>query len=381
MANVEPQAIGAAFDGSGTFEFGEPRRFEITNRSTGRGGRNLVPMTGTVHATIVGDDYRFDHNHRLPGFDFEGRMSGRINRKTALLSTMSGPGACARERRRRRAASSLATLGFPVPEIAAEVHGAVDLPMTLGGSYRLPEFETQLTGDAVDLPLIGRVRAAAHVVADTRNADITAIDIRRGTSAITGHAVADITTSTWTGGFEVDAPHAEELQADVPEAWRVAGPMHATATLGGTFDVYTLDTTITGSALTWAGQSIDKVDRQGDGDRRGDRRDGAVADAGRRVRRWPRALRVGDRRVRRAPQGRSAVVARHRAGAQRYAGDVLAAVRRRRHDREAGRPGEDRFRAHRRHRRRVHRHRRRHGRLARRSRAHRRRACRSWARP
>ena len=35
--------------------------------------------------------------------------------------------------------------------------------------------------------------------------------------------------------------------------------MHATATLGGTFDVYTLDTTITGSALTWAGQSIDKV--------------------------------------------------------------------------------------------------------------------------
>ena len=45
----------------------------------------------------------------------------------------------------------------------------------------------------------------------------------------------------------------------MPEAWRVAGPMHVTATLGGTFDVYTLDTTITGSSLTWAGQSIDKV--------------------------------------------------------------------------------------------------------------------------
>ena len=91
MANVEPAADRRGFDGSGTFEFGEPRRFEITNRSTGRSGRNLVPMTGTVHAIIVGDDYRFDHNHRLPGFDFEGRMSGRINRKTALLSTMTGP--------------------------------------------------------------------------------------------------------------------------------------------------------------------------------------------------------------------------------------------------------------------------------------------------
>ena len=178
MIDVEPQAIGAAFTGSGTFEFGEPTRFEITNRSTGRGGRNLVPMTGTVHATIVGDDYRFDHNHRLPGFDFEGRMSGRINRKTALLSTMAGP-AHARVSDVAEASRSLATLGFPVPEIAAEVHGAVDLPMTLAGSYQFPEFETQLSGDAVDLPLIGRVRAAAHVVADTRRADITAIDIRQ----------------------------------------------------------------------------------------------------------------------------------------------------------------------------------------------------------
>ena len=258
MADVEPQAIGAAFDGSGKFEFGEPRRFEITNRSTGRSGRNRVPMTGTVHAMIVGDDYRFDHNHRLPGFDFEGRMSGRINRKTALLSTMQGP-ALARVSDVATAAGSLATLGFPVPEIAAEVHGAVDLPMTLGGSYRLPEFETQLTGDAVDLPMIGRVRAAAHIVADTRNADITAIDIRRGTSTITGHAAADITNRRWTGAFDVDSPHAEELQADVPEAWRATGPMHATATLGGTFDIFTLDTTITGSSLTWAGQSIDKA--------------------------------------------------------------------------------------------------------------------------
>lgn len=258
MADVEPQAIGASFDGSGTFEFGEPRRFEITNRSSGRGGRNVVPMTGTVRATIVGDDYRFDHNHRLPGFDFEGRMSGRINRKTALLSTMGGP-AHARVSDVATAAASLATLGFPVPEIAAEVHGAVDLPMTLGGSYRLPEIETQLQGDAVDLPLIGRVQASAHVVADMRRADITAIDLRQGSSSITGNAVADVTNRTWTGGFTVDAPHAEELQGDVPEAWRVAGPIRATATLGGTFDVYTLDTIITGSSLTWAGQPIDRV--------------------------------------------------------------------------------------------------------------------------
>ena len=258
LANVSPQAIAAGFDGRGTFEFGEPRRFAITNRATGRAKANHVAMTGTVRATIVGDDYQFDHDHRFPAFAFRGRMSGRIDRESALRSTMAGP-AHARVSDVAEAAHSLAVLGFPVPEIASDVHGAVDLPMTLGGSYRLPEFETQLSGDAVDLPIIGRVRAAAHVVADTRRAAISAIDIRRGTASIAGHAEANITASTWAGAFIVDAPHAEELQVDVPEAWRVSGPMTATATLGGTFDVYTLDTTIAGSALTWSGQPIDRA--------------------------------------------------------------------------------------------------------------------------
>ena len=258
MANVSRQPIGAAFAGSGTFEFGEPRRFEITNRSAGRSQPKHVPMTGTLRATIVGDDYRYDHDHQFPGFAFEGRMAGRINRTTALLSTMTGP-AHARVSEVAEASRSLATLGFPVPEIASEVHGAVDLPMTLGGSYRLFEVETQVSGDAVDLPIIGRVRASAHVVADTKQAEISEVALRRGTSSITGRALANVTARTWTGSFVVDAPHAEELQADVPEAWRVTGPVQATATLGGTFDVYTLDTSITGSALTWAGQPIDRA--------------------------------------------------------------------------------------------------------------------------
>ena len=258
MGNVSQQAIGAAFDGSGEFEFGEPRRFVITNRSTGRSKTRHVPMTGTLHATIVGDDYQYDHDHRFPGFTFSGRMAGRINREIALLSTMTGPG-IARVSDVAEASGSLALLGFPVPEIASEVHGAVDLPMTLGGSYRLFEVDTQVAGDAVDLPLIGRVSASAHVVADTRQADISAVEIRRGTASITGDAVANVTASTWTGQFMVDAPHAEELQSDVPEAWRVSGPVQVAATLGGTFDVYILDTTITGSSLAWAGQLIDRA--------------------------------------------------------------------------------------------------------------------------
>lgn len=258
MADVDPQAIGATFEGHGTFTFGEPRKFVISNREYGHPGRGVVPMTGTIDATIVGDDYQFDHKNSFPGFDFEGRMSGTIKRGAATLSTMNGP-AHARISDVAQAAQSVATLGFPVADIMLRVHGALDAPMTLGGSYRFPKVETTIAGDAVDLPLLGVVRAKASVVADTKSAAISTIDLRRGTSSITGDVVADITNRRWSGTLHVDAPNAAELQADIPEQWRIAGMMSADATLGGTFDEFTLDTTIAGSQLTFAGQPIDRV--------------------------------------------------------------------------------------------------------------------------
>ena len=267
MADVDAQRFSAALEGSGTFTFGEPRRFTITNRSTGRSAPGTVPMTGTITATIVGDDYSYDHDHAFPGFTFEGRMKGRINRGAATLSTMSGP-AHARVSDVATAARSIETLGFPVAAIMHDVRGALDAPMTLGGSYRYPEIETAVTGDAVVLPLVGEVRAAANVVADTRTADISAIDIRRGPLkaqmaqngfAITGNVRADITNRAWSGMLHVEAPNAEELQAEVPAEWRVTGPLSVDAVLGGTFDAFRLDTVINGKALTWAGQPIDRV--------------------------------------------------------------------------------------------------------------------------
>lgn len=258
MADVNPQQIGGAFEGHGTFEFSEPRRFVIANRSSGRAGPGVVPMTGTINATIVGDDYRFDHRNAFPGFVFEGKMNGRIKRGAALLSTMNGP-AHARVSDIGTAAASARTLGFSIADIMLETHGAVDAPMTLGGSYKFPEVTTTVSGDAVDLPLLGRVSASADVVADTKVANISKVVLRQGSSTITGDAIADVTNRRWSGKFHVAAPNAAELQASIPEAWRVSGPITADAILGGTFDIYTLDTLINGSALTWAGQSIDRV--------------------------------------------------------------------------------------------------------------------------
>ena len=267
LADLDPQPIGAAFDGSGTFTFDTPRRIVVTNRATGRGGRGVVPMTGTIAATIVGDDYSYDHDHQFPGFAFEGEMRGRINRGAATLSTMRGP-AHARISDVATAATSIETLGFPVATIMHQVRGALDAPMTLGGSYRHPEIDTNVTGDAVVLPMLGEVRAAARVAANTRVADITAIDIRRGPQTaqntqnafvITGDVRADITNRAWSGQLHVETADAAELQTEVAADWRVSGPVTADATLGGTFDAFRLDTTINGRELIWAGQPIDRA--------------------------------------------------------------------------------------------------------------------------
>ena len=204
LADVNPQAIGGAFEGHGTFEFSDPRRFVISNRSSGRAGRGVVPMTGTINATIVGDDYRFDHRNAFPGFVLEGKMNGRIKRGAALLSTMNGP-AHALVSDIGEAAATARTLGFSVADIMLETHGAIDAPMTLAGSYKFPEITTTVTGDAVDLPLLGRVRASASVDANTRIATISAIDLRRGTAVITGDVVADVTNRRWDGKLHVDA--------------------------------------------------------------------------------------------------------------------------------------------------------------------------------
>ena len=211
-----PQKIGAAFDGSGTFEFGEPRRFTIANRATARSGRGLVPITGTENATLVGDDYRVDHSHRLPGLALDGRLSGRINRGPAALSTVQGP-AHAQISDLAEAAGSLESLGIAMPEITRRIHGPLDAPMTIAGTYRAPQVETRVSSEALDLPFVGRVRASAEVKANTREASIAAIDVRQGTATVTGSVLADITNRTWDGQLHVDAPNAEELQMELPE--------------------------------------------------------------------------------------------------------------------------------------------------------------------
>ena len=264
LADVEPQPIGAAFAGSGTFTFGEPRRFAIVNRSTGRAGRGVVPITGKITATIVGDDYVYDMDHTLPGFrSVVGQIAGRINRRDALLSSISR-GGLASITDVAVAADSIATLGFSVADALQQVHGPLDVLFNLAGSYRYPEVEAMLRSDALVLPVVGAVKAVAAVDATTSRATISGIElVQDPLMRVAGNIEADIKQRTWTGQLHVDENQVERWQTGVPPAWRLAGMLYAEVAIGGTFDDYRLDTHIStypGVPVQFAGQAIDRLE-------------------------------------------------------------------------------------------------------------------------
>ena len=170
MADVDPQNISAALT--------DRARSRSASRGVSRSPTappahrpGVVPMTGTItrpsSATIIRMTTITPSRVHL-----EGTMRAASS-AAATLSTISG----------RTRASAM----WPPPHAASRrwaflCHNHARRARRARraddacGSYRYPEIETKVAGDAVVLPLIGEVRAAASVVASTRAADITSID-------------------------------------------------------------------------------------------------------------------------------------------------------------------------------------------------------------
>ena len=311
LADVDPQAIGGAFDGTRHVRVQRAAQFVIRNRSTRHARAGVVPMTGTINA----DDRRRRLPLRSPATRFPGSSSKarcrphQARRRLAQHDERPRPRPRQRHWRGRRHRAHARLLD--------RRHHARDpwRDRCADDARRL----VQVSGDQHHRhrrrrrpPLLGRVRASASVVANTRLATISAIDLRRGTAAITGDVVADITNRDGTASCTSRRRMPPSCRTTVPEAWRVPGPLSADAILGGTFDNYTLDTTISGSGAALGGTADRSRDGEGDGHCGSDRRDVAAVAPGRGIPRRPRPLCVGHRRLHRKPQGRSALVAGHR---------------------------------------------------------------------
>ena len=182
-----------------------------------------------------------------------------------------------------------------------DVHGAIDAPMTLGGSYRYPEDRDHGDRRRRDAAAARRSRARRRASSPTRASATITSDRHSPGHRRRSPATCAPTSPTARGAARCTSTRRtpRSCRTQVPEAWRVSGPLTADAILGGTFDNFRLDTTINGTRADLGRPADRSRHGQGDGHRRSDRRDVAAAAPGRGLSRRPRSLRVGDRRLRR----------------------------------------------------------------------------------
>jgi outer membrane protein assembly factor BamA/autotransporter translocation and assembly factor TamB len=258
IGDLDPLPLGAAMDGELTFETGNTRNLQVTNRSTGRARGGTAAITGTAKASLVGDKWRVEQSHTLPGLSIEGALSGVLDRAKAVRSTVAGS-PFVRITDVASAADTLAIFRISVPALARRIHGALEAPTTLSGTFERPIVHADVSGTAVDIPTVGLIGLKTSVDADSHQATFADIQIQHGSARVTGNATADIDRRLWSGTLHMEASDAIDLQSAVPESWRIAGPVQADATLGGSFDAIQLDAKVTGSGLTLAGQPIDQL--------------------------------------------------------------------------------------------------------------------------
>ena len=224
-------------------------------------------MTGTINATIVGDDYSLRPRPRVPGVHLRRPDVGPHQSRRGDAEHDERSGARARQRRvgqrRKQHRDARVPGGGDHARRARRPRRADDARrhVSLSGDrhHGRPATPWSCRCSATS----ARRRASSPTRA---TATIAAIDIRRGTRGDHRRcAVADITNRAWSGKLHVErAERGGAAGPDVRRAWRVAGPLSADAILGGTFDDFRLDTTINGTRADVGRPGDRSRHRQGD---------------------------------------------------------------------------------------------------------------------
>ncbi|MGH9202371.1 MAG: hypothetical protein ACRD2A_14180, partial [Vicinamibacterales bacterium] len=228
IGDLDPPPLGAAMDGELTFEAGQIRNLQVTNRATARTLRGAAAIGGTAKASLVGDAWMVEQSHELAGVSIDGTLSGVLNQSKALRSTVAGS-PYVRITDVATAAETLAVLGISTPAFARRIHGALEAPTTLSGTFERPVVHAAVTGASVDIPSLGLIGLETTIDADAERATLADIQIQHGSAQVTGNAIADLDRRLWSGSLHMEASDAADLQSAVPDAWRIAGPIQADA--------------------------------------------------------------------------------------------------------------------------------------------------------
>ena len=258
LGDLDALPLAAALAGTATFTGGEPSRLDVDNRATATPVRGRTSLSGTLTASLVGGRLEVQQRHRTGGLDVEGPVTVTVGDTTAASPL--GGRLQAHVLDVATALRSLAPLGASVPESVAGTSGEAESTIVLSGSVASPVFSAEVRTEGVHVADVGRVSGTLHAEVTPALVTVSAIALEKGAARVTGGVEANLRSRALTGALRLDAPRADDLQEAVPADWRIGGPVRGTATLTGTIDQFRMDAALTGSALTWMGESIDTLD-------------------------------------------------------------------------------------------------------------------------
>jgi autotransporter translocation and assembly factor TamB len=259
VANIDERPIGARLDGQARFAGGAEQQLAVRADFSAMRERGVTPLDGRIEMDVRGTRWTLTHTARTGGVSTTGSAGGQLDADAVMNSTIAGP-VTVTVTSLAEASDSLAPHGLELPAAIRDMTGAIDADVTLAGTLASPRATIETRAPALALPGIGEAQVTATVEADTSRVLVSPLSVTRGDTQASGAVDIDVDRRTLSGSLHARAPDARALQDAVPEEWRVAGPLTADATIGGTFDAPLVDVTLSSPALQFAGETLEDLD-------------------------------------------------------------------------------------------------------------------------
>jgi len=259
VANLDERPIGARLDGQARFAGGADQQLAVRADLVAIRERGITPLDGRVEMDLSGTRWTLTQVARTKGISTSGSIEGRLDAEAVANSTIAGPVQITISSL-AEASDSLAPHGLELPAAIRDMTGEIDAAVTLAGTLASPRATIETRAPALLLPGIGEAELTATVAADTSRVLVSPLSVTRGDTQASGEVEIDVDRRTLSGSLHARAPDARALQDAVPEEWRVAGPLIAEATIGGTFDAPLVDVTLSSPALQFAGETLEDLD-------------------------------------------------------------------------------------------------------------------------
>jgi outer membrane protein assembly complex protein YaeT len=261
LLEQDDRLVAAAFTGTLQYErTGEnPLTLRVANTTRAASASGGVPVVGDLSFTLADGRWQARQQHAVPGaMSVKGDLSGRVDGTAFSTATVDARLEVSADDV-TRAAQAIERLGLDLPDIATTVSGSARAAVTLAGRFDALETRASVDSPALVLPGIAPAEVHAEVQASRNAVRVPTVAATIRGATLTGDASIDLQSRGLGGSFRLDAPDVHEVLTDLPAAFRIEGPIHAVATLGGTTAAPEVRADVNGENLSVSGQPIDTL--------------------------------------------------------------------------------------------------------------------------